>query len=163
MKITLIAAMDSNQLIGANNDLPWRLPADLKFFKSQTLDKTLLMGRKTCESLPFALPKRRNLVITRNPAFHRQGFETINDLSLLKQQELDEVMIIGGAKVYELLLPHATHMIITHINATFEGDTYFPAVDWSQWHKTRVTNNPVSVENPDFSFDFVFYDRLDVS
>ncbi|MCX7554633.1 dihydrofolate reductase [Marinicella sp. S1101] len=163
MKVTLIAAMDTNQLIGANNDLPWRLSADLQFFKRQTTDKTILMGRKTCESLPFALPNRKNLVLTRNPSFERKGFETINDLDLLKQQELDEVMIIGGAKIYELLMPHATHMIITHINATFDGDTYFPDIDWNQWHKTRVTNNPVSSENPDFSFDFVFYERVDVS
>lgn len=160
MKITLIAAMDSNQLIGCDNDLPWRLSADLKFFKQQTNGKTLLMGRKTCESLPFPLPNRRNIVISRNTDFVREGFETINNLEAIAHLDTDELMVIGGAKIYALMMNQATHMIITKINSIFEGDTYFPKTDWNQWKIQRITNNPISADNLDFSFDFVFYEKL---
>lgn len=160
MKLTLIAAMDNNQLIGSNNDLPWRLPADLKFFKQQTNGKTLLMGRKTCESLPFPLPNRRNVVISRNTDFSREGFETINNITAIDDLKVNELMVIGGAKIYELMMDKATHMILTKINSNFEGDTYFPKIDWEQWRVQRKTNNPISDENPEFSFDFVFYEKL---
>ncbi len=158
MKITLIAAMDQNQLIGNNNALPWQLPEDLKFFKRQTTGKTLLMGRKTCESLPFPLPNRKNLVITRNPSFKRVGFKVIHDLNMIGD-ELDELMVIGGAKIYQLMLPFATHLILTKINHSFDGDTYFPKVNWGEWHIKRITNNPISENNQKFSYDFIFYER----
>ena len=158
MKITLIAAMDQNQLIGSNNDLPWHLPADLKFFKQQTMGKTLLMGRKTCESLPFALPNRRNLVLSRNRNFMRKGFEVIDSLDLI--EGINEIMVIGGAKIYAMMLPLATHLIITRLHGSFEGDTYFPSVDYEQWKLVRITNNPISKDNPDMAFDFTFYEKL---
>lgn len=156
-RITLIAAMDQNNLIGSDNQLPWHLPADLKFFKQQTLGKTLLMGRKTCESLPFVLPKRRNLVLSRNQSFNRKGFEVVH--SIEQSLKADEIMVIGGAKIYQLMLPYATHMIITRIHNSFKGDAYFPEVDWSQWKINRVTNHPISDENQTFAYDFVFYER----
>lgn len=159
MKITLIAAMDENQLIGSNNDLPWHIPADLKFFKQQTSGKTLLMGRKTCESLPFPLPNRRNIVLSRNSNFTRKGFEIINNLDDINDLNVDELMIIGGAKIYNLMLEQATHLIITHINGSFTGDTYFPEVNWNQWQMMRLTNNPISEENPEHSFDFKFFKK----
>ncbi|WP_223788862.1 dihydrofolate reductase [Marinicella meishanensis] len=158
MKITLIAAMDRQQLIGKDNQLPWHLPADLQFFKQQTMGKTLLMGRKTCESLPFALPGRENWVLSRNPSFHRKGFTTITDLNALP--EVDELMVIGGAKIYQLMLPQATHMIITRIQAELSGDTHFPEVNWAAWQVDRLTNHPPAVDHPDWAFDFVFYRRV---
>lgn len=157
-KITLIAAMDENYLIGSENSLPWHLPADLKFFKQQTLGKCLLMGRKTCESLPFCLPKRRNVVLSRNANFSRAGFEVINSVETIDE---DEIMVIGGAKIYQLMLPFATHMIITKIHKAFSGDTYFPTVNWDQWQINQLTNNPVSTDNPDFAYDFIFYEKVD--
>ncbi len=157
MKITLIAAMDDHQLIGKDNKLPWHLPADLKFFKQQTSGKTVLMGRKTCESLPFPLPNRHNLVISKNPAFSKPGFEVIHNIN--KTFEVDDLMVIGGAKIYELMLPYATHLIITKIHAAFDGDTYFPAINWQQWRMTRLTNNPISASNPNHEFDFIFYEK----
>lgn len=156
--ITLIAAMDQNNLIGHNNSLPWHLPADLKFFKQQTLGKTVLMGRKTCESLPFVLPKRRNLVLSHNQSFKQPGFEVVNDINELDEEA--ELMVIGGAKIYQLMLPKATHLILTRIHATFEGDTYFPEVDWTEWQINRITNHPISDDNPDFAYDFVFYQKI---
>ncbi len=160
MKITLIAAMDQNQLIGSNNQLPWHLPEDLKFFKQQTTGKTLLMGRKTCESLPFSLPNRRNIVLSRNAKFSRNGFETIQSIDQIQSIETDDLVVIGGAKIYQLLLPIATHMTITKLHHEFDGDTYFPTFEWNEWQIIRLTNVPKSASNPDFAYDFIFYQRI---
>ena len=157
-KISLIAAMDKNSLIGNNNSLPWHLPADLAFFKQQTLGKTLLMGRKTCQSLPFVLPQRRNMVLSRNRSFRREGFEIVHSLDELKHEP--DLLVIGGAKIYELMLENATHLIITKIHHSFKGDTYFPEVDWSNWKIQRLTNHPISKENPHWAYDFIFYERV---
>ncbi len=158
MSLTLIAAMDKNGLIGKDNQLPWHLPADLKFFKQQTLGKKILMGRKTCESLPFPLPKRENIVLSRNTAFIKEGFTVINALddSLLKE----EIMVIGGSTIYKLLMPQANAMILTRIDHEFEGDTYFPEIDWQQWLNVRTTYLPISEENKDYNIAFEFYQRI---
>ena len=160
MKLTLIAAMDEQGLIGKDNQLPWHISADLKFFKQQTLGKPVLMGRKTCESLPFPLPGRRNLVLTRNPAFSLDGFETINQLEGLEE---DEVMVIGGSTIYEWLLPRADRLILTRIKHQFEGDTWFPEVNWDHWTLTRKTRLPINQDNPDYALSFEFYDRTSSS
>ena len=152
--ITLIAAMDTNGLIGKNNRLPWHLPVDLKFFKQQTLGKTILMGRKTCESLPFPLPNRRNIVLSRNKVFSKPGFDIINNID--NKILDDEVMVIGGSTLYELLMPQASHMILTRIDHEFEGDTYFPNVDWELWRNTRTTRLPISDQNPEYNIAFEF-------
>lgn len=137
--------MDENNLIGSDNDLPWKLPADLKYFKNKTLNMPILMGRKTCESLPFCLPKRRNIVLTRNISFSRKGFEIIHKLDCINDID-EEVMVIGGAMIYKLLMPYASRILITRIHHEFEGDTYF---EWSpnDWqlvsedkHKSDETN-----------------------
>ena len=125
--LTIIVAMDENNLIGKDNSLPWHLPADLKYFKQQTLNKTILMGRKTCESLPFVLPQRRNVVLTRNVEFTREGFEIIHKLDSINDYE-GEVMIIGGAMIYKLLMPYVNKLLITKIHHQFDGDTHF---EWS--------------------------------
>lgn len=129
--LSIIVAMDENNLIGRDNSLPWHLPADLKYFKQQTLNKTILMGRKTCESLPYVLPQRRNVVLTRNVEFTREGFEIIHKLDGINDYE-DEAMIIGGAMIYKLLMPYVKKLLITKIHHQFDGDTNFswnPA-DW---------------------------------
>lgn len=156
--LTLIAAMDKNGLIGKDNKLPWHLPVDLKFFKQQTVGKTVLMGRKTCESLPFPLPKRKNIVISRNPNFQKDGFEVFNHIENVPLD--DDIMVIGGSTVYKMLMPVAKGMILTRINHVFDGDTHFPKVNWNQWLNIRTTHLPVSETNPDFSIDFEFYQRL---
>lgn len=155
--LTLIAAMDKHGLIGKDNKLPWHLPADLKFFKQQTLGKTVLMGRKTCESLPFPLPNRTNIVLSRNVNYKKEGFKVINTIEEALLNE--DVMVIGGNTLYKLLMPLASSMILTRINHEFEGDTYFPKVDWDQWLKTRTTNLPISKSNPDYNIAFEFYQR----
>ncbi|MBL4660958.1 MAG: dihydrofolate reductase [Alcanivoracaceae bacterium] len=155
-QLTFILAMDENKLIGSNNDLPWRLPADLKYFKKQTLNKIILMGRKTCESLPFALPKRRNIILTRNIDFSRQGFEIIHkidDINSLK----GEVMIIGGAMIYKLLMPYATKLLITKIHHEFSGDTHF---EWNpnEWKMTAKIDNKADDTNV-YNYSFIEYLR----
>ena len=156
--VTLIAAMDKNGLIGKNNQLPWHIPADLKFFKQQTSGKTVLMGRKTCESLPFPLPKRRNVVITHNKDFCKPGFEIIHEIN----QDIlsDELMVMGGSTIYQLMMPFADAMIISKIDHEFIGDTYFPEVDWTNWFNTRTTHIPISTNNKDYRIDFEFYKKI---
>ena len=136
IKITLMLAVDENDLIGNGNKLPWHLPADLKHFKNMTLNKMILMGRKTCESLPFALPKRRNMVMTRNKDFKRDGFEileTIYEISSYRNEIKNEVVVIGGAEIYKLFLPIADEVLLTRIHDAFEGDTYFDTSFLSDW------------------------------
>lgn len=156
LNITYILAMDKNCLIGSNNDLPWRLPADLQYFKQKTLNKTVLMGRKTCQSLPFVLPKRRNVVLTRNTSFQRDGFEIIHSLDQIQDIQ-DEIMVIGGAMIYQLLMPFVNKLLITHIHHEFTGDTYF---DWNPelWQIVTKTNNKPDDQNP-YSYSFIEYAR----
>ncbi len=156
-KITMIAAMDKNNLIGKDNKLPWHLPADLKFFKQQTSGKTILMGRKTCESLPFPLPNRKNVVISRNTNYTKKGFEIINSIDQVPLNE--EIMVIGGSAIYSLMMPMATGMILSRIDHEFEGDTYFPEINWDHWLKVKTTNLPISKTNPNYQVAFEFYQR----
>jgi len=151
-KLTFILAMDKNNLIGSNNDLPWKLPADLKYFKEKTLNKTILMGRKTCESLPFSLPKRRNIVLTRNINFSREGFEIIHKLDSLKDLD-NEVIVIGGAMIYKLLMPYANKILITKIHHEFSGDTYF---EWDpkEWQLASCEQHKSDDKNQ-YDYDFL--------
>ena len=149
--------MDKNNLIGNNNDLPWHLPADLKNFKAATLNKTLLMGRKTCESLPFSLPKRRNLVLSRNKSFTRKGFEIINNINELPDEE---IIVIGGGKIYQWLLPHSSKMILSHIDHEFTGDAFFPGFELSDWQVVMSTRHPINSNNPEYKFEVKTYIRI---
>ena len=135
MKIAMIAAMAKNRIIGADNDMPWHLPADLKHFKAITLGKAVIMGRKTYESIGRALPGRPNIVITSNEDYSlsdatvvdspESAFEVAKVLSN-KSGENDEVMIIGGGTIYQSFLDKADTLYLTHIDLTVDGDTKFP-------------------------------------
>jgi len=148
--------MDENNLIGSNNDLPWNLPADLKYFKQKTLNKTIIMGRKTCESLPFVLPKRRNIVLTRNINFSRKGFEIIHNIDSINELP-GETIVIGGSLIYQLLMPYANELLITKIHHEFTGDTYFKW-DSSQWYCDEKIDC-FSDENNPYDFSFIKYKR----
>ncbi|MEK4386068.1 dihydrofolate reductase [Solibacillus sp. FSL W7-1464] len=133
--ISLIVAHDENRVIGYQNDLPWYLPGDLKYFKEMTMGKPMIMGRKTYDSIGRPLPGRRNIVITRNTDFAADGIEVVGSLeealSLVEGEE--EVMIIGGAQIFEQSMEIADRLYITLINHSFKGDTYFPSYDdWKQ-------------------------------
>ncbi len=135
MKIAMIAAMAKNRIIGADNDMPWHLPADLKHFKAITLGKAVIMGRKTYESIGRALPGRPNIVITSNADYSlsdatvvdspESAFEVAKALSP-EQSENDEVMIIGGGTIYQSFLDKADTLYLTHIDLDVDGDTQFP-------------------------------------
>lgn len=136
MMISLIVAMAENRVIGKDNELPWHLPDDLKWFKKSTLGKPIIMGRKTWESIGRPLPGRRNIVVSRNPDYHAEGCETVTDLNavLASTDCLDEVVIIGGAGLYEVALPFVQRIYLTRVHADVDGDTYFPEFDEKLWN-----------------------------
>lgn len=135
MIISLIAAMDRNRLIGNKNRLPWHLPADFAHFKSVTMGKPIIMGRKTWESIGKPLPGRTNIVLSRNPETRFDGAVCVSSFeeAVAAVSDADEIMVIGGSAIYEMLLPKADRMYITYVDAEFEGDAWFPAFDESQW------------------------------
>lgn len=134
MSITLIAAMDLNRTIGIENKLPWRLPAEMAFFKQKTLGKTVLMGRKTFQSLPKPLKDRRNVVLTRQPDFKPEGCEIVHSLeAALELAKTEELVVIGGADIYAQFLPFADIIYLTEVEAHIEGgDAFFQySLIWS--------------------------------
>ena len=136
MIVSLIAAMDRNRLIGNNNALPWHLPADFAWFKARTMNKPVIMGRKTWESIGKPLPGRTNIVISRQPGQVPEGVVWVSSLeqALAVDAEAEEVMIIGGSTIYELAMPRVSRMYLTYVDAEFEGDAWFPQTgdDWQQ-------------------------------
>lgn len=140
MKISIIVAMAENRVIGANNRMPWHLPADLQHFKRITLGKPILMGRKTHESIGRALPGRQNIVLTRDRSYRAEGCTIVhsNEMALKAAEvENDELMVIGGAELYRDFLPSAQSLYMTLIHQQFEGDTFFPEVDKHTWGETE--------------------------
>jgi dihydrofolate reductase len=128
MNLTAIVAMTPERVIGKNGTLPWHLPDDLKFFKKQTSGHAIVMGRKTFDSIGKPLPHRQNFVITRDPAWHHDGVESIHQPQELREFPLvdQRVFIIGGEQIYRFFLPILTDIIVTHVRESHEGDTYFP-------------------------------------
>lgn len=159
MRISIIAAMADNRVIGNNNQLPWHLSADLKHFKKITMGKAIIMGRKTYTSIGKPLPGRRNIIITRQKNLHLEGCDVVNciDSALNAAVDSSEAMIIGGANLYQQVLPLANYMYLTLIHKTFEGDAYFPEWDTSQWQETK--RQDISDENLDFDYSFVELQR----
>ncbi len=139
MRVSLVVAMARNRVIGRDNALPWRLPEDLKHFKRVTLGKPVLMGRRTFESIGKPLPGRTNLVLTRHAQWRSPGTVTVHSISeaLERAAGVDELAAIGGAEVFELLMPKATRIYLTRIDADIPGDTVFPPLDLSQWVQTE--------------------------
>ncbi|WP_423823625.1 dihydrofolate reductase [Salinisphaera sp. SPP-AMP-43] len=159
-RLTLIVAMDRQGVIGADGGMPWHLPEDLRWFKQQTSGKPILMGRKTFESIGRALPKRRNLVITRRPDSPASGAETVTSVEQAKGlcQGEDELMVIGGAEIYALALPEASGLLVTRIEAEYAGDTVFPEVDWNEWR--LVDEQPRAAEQGRPAYCFMTYQRV---
>jgi len=135
MILSLIAAMDNNRLIGKDNDLPWHLPADLQHFKSVTMSKPILMGRKTYDSIGRPLPGRLNIVLTRSSDVQIQGVTVVNSVedAMKAAQDVEEVMVIGGSSIYELVLPEVDRMYLSFVDGEFEGDAWFPEFDKTEW------------------------------
>lgn len=163
-EIVLIAAMDANRAIGVDNGLPWHLPDDLKRFKALTTGRTVLMGRKTAESLGRALPGRINLVLTRSGRAPFEGMQAVASLAqALQACGHGDLMVIGGAEVYALALPHAQRMHLTHVDACLaSADAYFPGFDVSQWRLLSETAHAADEKHP-YAFRYSDYRRFSPS
>ena len=159
-RITLIAAMDKNRAIGFDNRMPWHLPDDLKRFKSLTTGKTVLMGRKTAQSLGRALPNRQNLVLSRSTQMPFDGMQGVNSWqAALDATQSDELMVIGGGEIYALALPHAQQMHLTYVDtALAHADAYFPEFDAGRWRETHAEMHHGD-ERHAFAFRFIDYQR----
>ncbi|MEP1258278.1 dihydrofolate reductase [Algoriphagus sp.] len=164
MKISLIAAVAANRVIGQGNDLVWRLPDDFKRFKSITSGHYILMGRKTFESLGKPLPNRTHLVITRNknyqvPAGHHV-FESVEEAFIFCQKkQVDHLYIIGGREIYKQTLSMADELELTEVEASPTGDTYFPAFDKDNWRVTSSEFHPADERHP-YAFTYITYKRI---
>jgi dihydrofolate reductase len=161
--ISLLAAMDKNRVIGLNNDLPWHLPNDLKFFKEKTTGKTIIMGRKTFESIGRVLPKRKHVVLTKQKLDFPKEVMVIHDLNEIsewnKTNPDKEYFVIGGSAIFNQFLPLADRMYITWIDEAFQGDTYFPLFDETEWTLTSKVKGKKDEKNP-YDYYFLQYDRI---
>lgn len=164
MIVSLIAALTRNRVIGIKNDLPWRLPDDMKYFFQTTKGHTVIMGRKNYDSLPEKfrpLPNRKNIVVTRQENFNAPGCTVVNSLEkgieLAKETNEEEVFNIGGAELFALGMPHTQRIYLTEIQTELPGDTYFPEVNKSDWQEISRRHHPAD-ERHAYAFDFVVYE-----
>lgn len=162
MIVSVIVACAQNGVIGNKNQLPWRLPNDLKFFKKTTMGKPIIMGRKTHESIGRALPGRRNLVITRNPEYQSKGVEVFGSLgdAIKSCLQEEEVCIIGGGTIYreafELDLAH--RLYLTMVEAEVEGDTFFEVPTGTEWVEKSRESHPAD-EKHAYPYSFIIRDK----
>ncbi|PPU77514.1 dihydrofolate reductase [Xanthomonas sp. NCPPB 1638] len=163
LAISLIVAFDRNNAIGRDNDLPWKLPDDLKRFKALTLGKPILMGRKTAQSLGRALPGRLNLVLTRSGQVPFEGMQAVASvdqaIALAEQAGAPEVCVIGGGEVYRLTLERADLLAVTEVDTAVEqADTHFPAIDPAVWMPVQREEHAADARHA-FAFSYVEYRR----
>ncbi|HEY4479467.1 MAG TPA: dihydrofolate reductase [Candidatus Paceibacterota bacterium] len=162
--ISIIAAVSKNGVIGKDNDLPWNLPNDRKYFADTTRGKPVIMGRKTFESIVARigkpLPGRRNIIITRNTDYKPSGTEIVHSLkdavSLVKAES--EAFIIGGAEIYKDAIPFADRIYLTQVETEIEGDAYFPDVTIDKWDLKRAVSNKKDAKN-EHDYTFLIYER----
>lgn len=162
MRIVLIAAMAHDRVIGRGNALPWHLPADLAHFKRETLDKPIIMGRRTWESLPGLLPRRRHIVLSADTRFTADRAEVARSpaealtiaMDANDASDAGDAMVVGGASVYAAFLPRASRMLLTLIDAEIDGDTRFPAWSPADWTEIERRHRPRDAANP-YDLDFV--------
>ena len=166
MKIAMIAAKTQNNVIGKDNDLPWHLPDDMKFFMQKTTGHHVIMGRKNFESLPpkfSPLPNRTNIIMTRKTDYHPEGTEVVHSLedalAAAERGGEQEVFIIGGGEIYKLGLDRADILYLTEIKTEMDGDAYFPEIDLDKWKETARTPHTTD-DRHKYAFDFVTYVRI---
>ncbi len=151
MRISLIAAMSQNRVIGIDGSLPWHLPADLQHFKKLTLGKSIVMGRKTYESIAKPLPGRQNLILSKDANYTVPGCIVLNSVedveSYCKQTQQEELCVIGGAQIYSLFLAKAQYIYMTKVMVTITGDTYFPLLDTEEWSVVEEETHLVDEKN----------------
>ena len=166
MIISLIAALSENFVIGKNNDLPWRLPDDMKYFMQTSKGHHCIMGRKNYDSIPDKfrpLPNRTNIVVTRQKNFKAPGCIVVNSidkaLEIARSNGEEEAFIIGGAEIYRQGMEVTQRMYLTEINATIEGDTHFPEFKKEEWKEVKRSHHPTD-DKHQYAFDFVVYERI---
>lgn len=158
--ISFILAMDRRRAIGANNKLPWRLPADLKYFKRVTMGHPVIMGRKTYESIGKPLSGRENVVLTRDPDYRADGCVVLHSPEEAAERYKDsEAFVIGGAEIFRLFLPLADKMYVTLIDQEFAADTFFAPIDEDEW-RIVSRENGVTDENNPYRYEFRVYERV---
>ena len=152
-EVVLVLARADNGVIGKDGGLPWRLPADLKHFKALTLGHPMIMGRKTFDSLPGLLPGRRHIVLTRDTGWSGEGAEIAHDVtSALRLAGGPAAMVIGGAEVYQLYLPHADRIELTEVHFDAPGDAVIPYPDTTRWEEAARADHPAEGAYPAYSF-----------
>jgi len=161
MILSLIAAVDKNLGIGIKNRLLWHLPADLKYFKKTTSGHTVIMGRKTYESIGKALPNRRNIVLSKNKDFVAEGCEVMEDLftALKTCKKNEEVFVIGGAMIYRQAIQAADKLYITRVESSSEADSFFPEFNLSTWKLAHLEKHKADEKNA-FNYSFSIYQRI---
>ena len=164
--LSIVVAVAKNNVIGKDNKLIWHLPEDLKRFKKLTTGKTIIMGRKTFESLGKVLPNRKHIVITKNNDFKIDNpmVEVINNINELDKyiNSNEEHFVIGGASIYKILLPYTNKMYITRIYEQFEGDTFFPEIDENEWKEIERSKGLKNEENP-YDYEYITYIRKNIT
>lgn len=161
--LSIIVAKAKNNIIGKDNQLIWHLPEDLKRFKQLTTGHTIIMGRKTFESLGKVLPERKHIVFSQNPDFkiHDENVQVVH--SMLEIQEYienqEENFVIGGAMIYNLLMPYVTKMYVTEIAQDFEGDAFFPRIDTNIWKEVSREKGIKDEKNP-LDYEYAVYEKI---
>ena len=160
--LSIIVAKAKNNVIGKNNELIWKLPEDLKRFKQLTTGHTIIMGRKTFESLGRVLPNRKHIIFSQNPDFkvNDENVEIVHSMLQIQGyiEDKEEHFVIGGAMIYNLLMPYVTKMYVTQIDREFEGDAFFPRIDENTWEvveKSEVMED----ENSHLKYEYITYKR----
>ena len=160
--LSIIVAIANDNVIGKDNKLIWHLPEDLKRFKSLTTGHTIIMGRRTFESLGRVLPNRKHVILCNDMEMNidNENVEILEDISMLKKymDSKEENFVIGGATIYKLLMPYANKLYITKINESFEGDVYFPEIKEDEWKEVKREKGLKNEENP-FDYDYIDYIR----
>ncbi len=167
MKLALIVAQSENRVIGRNNKLPWHLPEDLKYFKSVTMGKVIIMGRKTYDSIGRPLPGRTNIVVTRDTEYSVEGVEIVYSLeaAIEKAEALslingnEEALVIGGSQLYEQALVKADRLYLTQVHDQVCGDAYFPALEPAEWLQVGKQDFDADGHNP-YNYSFLVLDRV---
>ncbi|MDB5596002.1 MAG: diacylglycerol kinase [Hyphomicrobiales bacterium] len=169
LRLVIVAAVARNRVIGGDNRLLWKLSADMRHFKSLTMGKPLVMGRKTFESIGRPLPGRETIVVTRDTSYAREGILVAGDLAAaLAQAEsaaarlgADEIVIAGGGEIYAQTMGQADRMELTEVDLTPKGDTLFPEIDAACWREARRETHPADLaKGNEAGFAFVTYDRI---
>ncbi|WP_437922013.1 dihydrofolate reductase [Sphingobacterium sp. LRF_L2] len=161
LKLTQIVAATNNNVIGKDNKMPWHLPDDFKYFKKNTIDHSVIMGRKTFDSLGKALPDRRNIVLTRDQEWAAEDVDVANSIQeiLTYCRDEREIFIIGGAKIYEQTLPMSEKVLLTRVDTSIDGDAFYPELPLSEWKLVNSEHHPKD-ERHAYDFTFEVWERI---